>query len=44
MNVSIVNSLWSIVVGERLQPDDPHLIEMADTINEFLKYTTILHF
>ena len=36
MNVSIVNALWSIVTGEKLEIDDPNLKNIVRILNEFL--------
>jgi hypothetical protein len=36
MNVSIINSLWTIVVGEKLDLEDPNLLKVADLIDQFL--------
>jgi hypothetical protein len=36
MNISIVNALWSILTGEKLDIDDPNLKNMLRVLNEFL--------
>ena len=36
MNVSIINAIWAIMVGERLDLDDPNLANLVHAIEEFL--------
>lgn len=36
MNISILNSLWSILTGQKLQLDDPKLQNILDRSNAFL--------
>ena len=36
MNVSIVNALWAILVGEKMELEDPHLLTLVRSINEFI--------
>ena len=36
MNISIVNALWQIVTGEKLEIEDPDLIKIAKLLNDFL--------
>ena len=36
MNISIVNALWQIVTGEKLEIEDPNLIKIAKLLNDFL--------
>ena len=36
MNVSIINALWSIMVGERLELEDPNLLKVVDSIDQLL--------
>ena len=33
MNISIVNALWSILVGEKLDLEDPNLIKVVTLVN-----------
>ena len=33
--ISVVNSLWQILVGEKLELDDPKLLDIVDTISTF---------
>ena len=37
MNVSILNALWSILVGEKLDLDDPKLAEIIQMIDYLLR-------
>lgn len=37
MNVSILNALWSIVVGDRFELDDPKLSGVIQMIDNMLK-------
>ena len=41
MNVSIVNALWSIVTGEKLEIDDPNLKGIVRILNEFLNSVSL---
>jgi hypothetical protein len=36
MNVSILNALWSIMVGVRLDLDDPSLLKVVDSVDRLL--------
>ena len=36
MNVSIINALWAIMVGERLDLEDPNLLKVVDSIDQLL--------
>jgi hypothetical protein len=36
MNVSIINSLWTIMTGERLDLDDPDLAKVVDWVDQLL--------
>jgi hypothetical protein len=36
MNISIVNALWSILVGEKLDLEDPNLIKVVTLINALM--------
>jgi cytochrome P450 family 2 subfamily U polypeptide 1 len=36
MNISIVNALWSLITGERLEIEDPSLTKLVSLINEFI--------
>jgi hypothetical protein len=36
MNISIINSLWSILVGEKLDLEDPNLIKVVTLINALM--------
>ena len=36
MNISIINALWAIMVGERLDLDDPNLAKVVQSIDELL--------
>ncbi len=37
MNVSILNALWSIVVGETFELDDPRFTKIISLIDNMLK-------
>ena len=37
LNVSIVNALWAILVGEKLLLNDPKLLTVVDNVNTFMK-------
>ena len=39
-NISIVNALWMIVVGERFELDDPKLQEIVKLTNAFVRSAT----
>ncbi len=41
MNISIINALWSIIVGERLDLDDPNLLRVVDSINKTIKASPV---
>ena len=36
MNVSIINALWAIMVGERLDLEDPNLIKVVKSVDRLL--------
>jgi hypothetical protein len=36
MNISIVNAIWHIVTGEKLEIEDPNLRQIAKLLNNFL--------
>jgi hypothetical protein len=36
MNISIINSLWSILVGEKLELEDPDLIKVVNLVNTLI--------
>ena len=36
MGVSIINALWAILVGERLDLDDPNLAKVVQSVDELL--------
>ena len=38
MNISIVNALWAILVGEKLDLDDPKLLKVVKTLDEFARF------
>ena len=38
MNISIVNALWVILVGEKLALDDPKLLKVVKTIDDLLRF------
>jgi hypothetical protein len=37
MNVSIINALWLILVGEKLELDDPKLTKVIGLLDEFVR-------
>ena len=37
LNVSVLNGLWGLLVGEKLQLDDPRLIKIVDLMDKVLK-------
>jgi len=37
MNISILNALWSILVGEKLDLDDPKLAEIIKMFDNFFR-------
>ena len=37
MNISVLNSLWALLTGEKLPLNDPKLLGVVDKINDFLK-------
>ena len=37
MNISILNALWNILVGEKLEYNDPKLKKIVHTIDDFLR-------
>ena len=37
LNLSIVNALWAILVGEHLPLDDPMLLKIVDSVNSFIR-------
>ena len=39
VNVSVLNALWSLLVGEKFQLDDPKLLEIVDVMDEMLRNT-----
>lgn len=41
MNISIVNALWSIVIGERLSIEDPNMKTICKRINDFAVTITV---
>ena len=36
MNISILNALWSLLVGEKLELDDPKLADIVGMVDELL--------
>ena len=40
MNISILNALWLILVGEKLELDDPKLNQIIQIIDHFVRTTT----
>ena len=36
MNISILNALWSLLVGEKLELDDPKLVDIVGMFDELL--------
>ena len=39
MNISILNALWYILVGEKLQLDDPKLENMLEAFDNLLRHS-----
>ena len=39
-NVSILNALWAILVGEKLPLDDPKVLKLVEGINAFIKHSS----
>ena len=37
LNLSILNALWAILVGESLPLDDPKLLKIVDSLNDFVR-------
>ena len=37
MNISIVNALWVVLVGEKLELDDPKLLNIVKTLDDFIR-------
>jgi len=44
LNLSIVNALWVILVGEELDLDDPQFIEIVQLIDKVLRVNTRINF
>ena len=38
LNISIVNALWFILAGEKLELNDPKLNELTEAIDDVLRY------
>jgi hypothetical protein len=41
MNISIINALWAIITGERLDIEDPNLNKAVKILNEFVSSTSL---
>jgi len=41
MNISIVNAIWQIVTGEKLEIEDPSIREIAKLLNKFISAVSL---
>jgi len=43
MNMSVLNALWAIIVGETLEPNDPKLIQFVQLVSDYIRNTNPFH-
>ena len=43
LNLSILNALWAILVGENLPLNDPKLLQIVESVNEFIRTSSGLN-